>query len=116
VSQDSLGIFFVMNIAESIPLYYQKDTRSATAKEKTQPLSFREMPTCHSFNKGSASTSKLELLIGFGSGDLLLYEPLSKTSSVQFNKDVMPVLLSLFSLPPSSPTFSLSLCPLVLTR
>jgi hypothetical protein len=82
------GIYFAINIAESIPLYYLKDARSATTKEKTQPLSFREMPTCHSFNTATASPSKLELLIGFGSGDLLLYEPLSKTASIQFNKDV----------------------------
>jgi len=80
-------LYFVFNIAESISFHYLKNSQNASTREKTAPMNFRILPTCHDINKVTSSGKKVDLLIGFESGDILLYEPLHKTYSLQFNKE-----------------------------
>eukprot|EP01111_Echinosteliopsis_oligospora_P009139 TRINITY_DN2628_c0_g1_i2.p1 TRINITY_DN2628_c0_g1~~TRINITY_DN2628_c0_g1_i2.p1 ORF type:complete len:272 (+),score=65.78 TRINITY_DN2628_c0_g1_i2:43-858(+) len=82
------ALFFTYNIGESMPFYYFSSIESASCKERV-PLGFRVIPTTHDFNQVTSTCSKLDLLIGFDTGDILilLCEPLKKAANTQCNKD-----------------------------
>lgn len=51
-------------------------------------MTFRVMPTCHDINMVSTTNNKMDVLIGFETGDVLIYDPLNKPSGIQYNKEV----------------------------
>lgn len=50
----------------------------------------RAYPTCHDVNILTRSAEHLDVIIGFSSGDLMWYDPISQ-KYVRLNKDVSPV-------------------------
>ncbi|KAG8930156.1 hypothetical protein FRC01_003209, partial [Tulasnella sp. 417] len=67
--------------------FYVTETDAGTARHK-DPLirvTFNGWPTCHAVNETTASSTGIDVIIGFHSGDLLWFDPLS-TRYVRLNK------------------------------
>ncbi|KAG0701508.1 WD40 repeat-like protein [Suillus ampliporus] len=49
----------------------------AKAKEPLTRISFSAHPTCHDVNPSTASSERLDVIIGFSTGDLIWFDPIS---------------------------------------
>ncbi|KAJ1309513.1 hypothetical protein OPQ81_006287 [Rhizoctonia solani] len=61
---------------------------SAKLKEPLARISFSQFPTCHAVNPLTSSSTCLDIVIGFNTGDLIWFEPLS-SRYVRINKQVV---------------------------
>ncbi|CAE6441353.1 hypothetical protein ACGC1H_004215 [Rhizoctonia solani] len=67
--------------------FYWMDV-SAKNKEPLARISFSQFPTCHAVNPLTGSSTCLDIVIGFNTGDLIWFEPLS-SRYVRINKQVV---------------------------
>mmetsp|Transcript_1629 Transcript_1629/g.2878 ORF Transcript_1629/g.2878 Transcript_1629/m.2878 type:complete len:651 (-) Transcript_1629:317-2269(-) len=76
------NVYMLVNVGDSV--YFMDFT--ALEKDPLEHQRWRATPSCHEINLMSSNSERLDLLIGFSTGDILLQDPLRKTSST-FNKD-----------------------------
>ncbi|CAE6414133.1 unnamed protein product [Rhizoctonia solani] len=67
--------------------FYWMDV-SSKLKEPLARISFSQFPTCHAVNTLTSSSTCLDIVIGFNTGDLIWFEPLS-SRYVRINKQVV---------------------------
>ncbi|KAG8716208.1 hypothetical protein FRC11_007382 [Ceratobasidium sp. 423] len=67
--------------------FYWMDV-SGKLKEPLARISFSQFPTCHAVNTLTSSSTCLDIVIGFNTGDLIWFEPLS-SRYVRINKQVV---------------------------
>ncbi|CAE6535863.1 unnamed protein product [Rhizoctonia solani] len=67
--------------------FYWMDV-SGKLKEPLARISFSQYPTCHAVNTLTSSSTCLDIVIGFNTGDLIWFEPLS-SRYVRINKQVV---------------------------
>eukprot|EP01112_Ceratiomyxa_fruticulosa_P011046 TRINITY_DN2967_c1_g1_i1.p1 TRINITY_DN2967_c1_g1~~TRINITY_DN2967_c1_g1_i1.p1 ORF type:complete len:528 (-),score=89.44 TRINITY_DN2967_c1_g1_i1:1087-2670(-) len=78
--------YFTFNSGEYMPIYKLNEV-DFECKEKPPPMPFRLAPTAHAFNPTDCTTSSVQILIGFETGDLFLHEPMDRTYTEHFNKE-----------------------------
>ncbi|KAF8744004.1 WD40 repeat-like protein, partial [Rhizoctonia solani] len=67
--------------------FYWMDV-SGKLREPLARISFSQFPTCHAVNTLTSSSTCLDIVIGFNTGDLIWFEPLS-SRYVRINKQVV---------------------------
>ncbi|KAG1735466.1 WD40 repeat-like protein [Suillus occidentalis] len=80
----------------------------AKAKEPLTRISFSAYPTCHDVNPSTASSERLDVIIGFSTGDLVWFDPLS-SRYCRLNKQgtITSSICTAVRWVPSSPTLFL---------
>jgi len=80
---------FLVNASDAI-FIFKHQTRPVPPRDKLQysnpGLRFKVNPTCHDFNRITQSKDRLESILGFSTGDLILHDPLRKFHN-QFNRE-----------------------------
>ncbi|KAG2350131.1 WD40 repeat-like protein [Suillus weaverae] len=80
----------------------------AKAKEPLTRISFSAYPTCHDVNPSTASSERLDVIIGFSTGDLVWFDPIS-SRYCRLNKQgtITSSICTAVRWVPSSPTLFL---------
>jgi hypothetical protein len=84
------GRFVLVESAHSIsvlPFDPRPDLDSIDTHRHLSRVTFRSTPVCFDVNMNSSSTVRLDVVVGFESGDCLLYDTFDNTNQ-QFNKNV----------------------------
>ncbi|KAG8897152.1 hypothetical protein FRB99_008394 [Tulasnella sp. 403] len=75
--------FVFYNAGKSV--YFNEAETGAKHKEPLVRVTFSAWPTCHAINQNTASSAGVDIIIGFNTGDLMWFDPLT-TRYVRLNK------------------------------
>eukprot|EP00741_Cyanophora_paradoxa_P010867 tig00020553_g10506.t1 len=78
--------YVLVNVGDT--LYFQ-DYGDLEGQSPMEQLKFRAPPTCHEANALTASPERLDVVIGFASGDIVVHDPMRRDSTkmAYYNKD-----------------------------